>query len=54
MTYEFTVKMKPRRNLYGIHNDFSRVGAGLRRGRILIRNRDWVIVDFKDSAIIRF
>ena len=40
MTYKFTVKMKPRRNLYGIHNDFSGVGGGLRRGRILIRNRD--------------
>ena len=35
--------MKPRRNLYGIHNDFSGVGGGLRRGCILIRNRDgWV------------
>ena len=33
--------MKPRGNLYGIHNDFSGVGGGLRRGCILIRNRDW-------------
>ena len=32
--------MKPRRNLYGIHNNFSGVGGGLRRGCILIRNRD--------------
>ena len=32
--------MKPRRNLYGIHNDFSAVAGGLRRGCILIRNRD--------------
>ena len=32
--------MKPTRNLYGIHNDFSGVGGGLRRGCILIRNRD--------------
>ena len=40
VTYKFTVKMKPRRNLYGIHNDFSGVGGGLRRGCILIRNRD--------------
>ena len=31
--------MKPRRNLYGIHNDFSAVAGGLRRGCILIRNR---------------
>ena len=30
--------MKPRRNLYGIHNDFSGVGGGLRRGCILIRD----------------
>ena len=42
MTFEFTVKMKPRRNLDGIHNDFSGVGSGLRRGCILIRNRDGV------------
>ena len=34
--------MKPTRNLYGIHNDFSVVGGGLRRGCILIRNRDGV------------
>ena len=34
--------MKPRRNLYGIHNDFSAVAGGLRRGCILIRNRDGV------------
>ena len=27
--------MKPTRNLYGIHNDFSGVGGGLRRGCIL-------------------
>ena len=40
MTYKFKVKMKPRGNLYGIHNDFSGVGGGLRRGCILIRNRD--------------
>ena len=40
VTYKFTVKMKPRRNLYGIHNDFSAVAGGLRRGCILIRNRD--------------
>ena len=33
--------MKPRRNLSGIHNDFSAVAGGLRRGCILIRNRDW-------------
>ena len=39
-TYEFTIKMKSTRNLYGIHNDFS--GVGLRRGCILIRNRDRV------------
>ena len=32
--------MKPTRNLYGIHNDFCGVGGGLRRGCILIRNRD--------------
>ena len=32
--------MNPRDNLYGIHNDFSGVGGGLRRGYILIRNRD--------------
>ena len=37
--------MKPRRNLYGIHNDFSGVGGGLRRGCILIRNRDgWALI----------
>ena len=41
VTYKFTVKMKPTRNLYGIHNDFCGVGGGLRRGCILIRNRDW-------------
>ena len=40
VTYKFTVKMKPTRNLYGIHNDFCGVGGGLRRGCILIRNRD--------------
>ena len=40
VTYKFTVKMKPRGNLYGIHNDFSGVGGGLRRGCILVRNRD--------------
>ena len=40
VTYKFTVKMKPRGNLYGIHNDFCGVGGGLRRGCILIRNRD--------------
>ncbi len=40
VTYKFTVKMTPRRNLYGIHNDFSAVDGGLRRGCILIRNRD--------------
>ena len=40
MTYKFTVKMKARGNLYGIHNDFSGVGGGLRRGCKLIRNRD--------------
>ena len=34
--------MKPTRNLYGIHNDFCGVGGGLRRGCILIRNRDGV------------
>ena len=32
--------MKPRRNLYGIHNEFSAVAGGLRRGCILIRNRN--------------
>ena len=42
VTYKFTVKMKPTRNLYGIHNDFCGVGGGLRRGCILIRNRDGV------------
>ena len=26
-TYELTVKLKPRRDLYGIHNDFSGVGG---------------------------
>ena len=36
--------MKPRGNLYGIHNDFSGVGGGLRRGCILIRNRDGVVM----------
>ena len=40
MTSKFTIKMKPRRNLYGIHNDFSGVGGGLTRGCVLIRNRD--------------
>ena len=40
VTYKSTVKMKPRRNLYSIHNDFSAVAGGLRRGCILIRNRD--------------
>ena len=40
MTYKFTVKMTPRRNLYGIQKDFSAVDGGLRRGCILIRNRD--------------
>ena len=44
VTYKFTVKMKPRGNLYGIHNDFSGVGGGLRRGCILIRNRDGVLM----------
>ena len=39
--------MKPRRNLYGIHNDFSAVGGGLRRGCISIRNRDGVGWDDK-------
>ena len=34
--------MKPSCNLYGIHNDFCGVGGGLRRGCILIRNRDGV------------
>ncbi len=29
--HKLTVKMKPRRNLYSIHNDFSGVGGGLRR-----------------------
>ena len=33
-TYKFTVKMKPRRDLYSIRNDFSGVGGGLRRGCI--------------------
>ena len=37
VTYKFTVKMKPRRNLYGIHNDFSAVAG------VLIRNRDGVV-----------
>ena len=36
--------MKPRGNLYGIHNDLSGVGGGLRRGCILIRNRDGVVM----------
>ena len=40
VTLKFTVRMKPRRNLYAIHNDFLAVGGGLRRGCILIRNRD--------------
>ena len=41
VTYKFTVKMKHRRNLiYGMHNDFSGVGGGLRKGCILIRSRD--------------
>ena len=41
VAHKFRVKMKPRRILYGIHNDFSGGGGGLRRGCILIRNRDW-------------
>ena len=40
VTYKCTVKRKPRRNLYGRHNDFSGVGDGLRRGCILRRDRD--------------
>ena len=40
VTYKFRVKMKPRRHLYGIHNDFSGVGGGVRRGCKLIRNKD--------------
>ena len=52
MTYKFTVKMKPRHNLYGIHNDFSGVGGGLRRRCILIRNKDGVggMTTFLDVA----
>ena len=44
--------MKPRRHLYGIHNDFSAVAGGLRRGCILIRNRDGVgrAITFLDVA----
>ena len=42
MTYKFTVKMKPTRILYGIHNDFSGVRCGRRRRRryVLISNKD--------------
>ena len=32
VTCKFTIKMKPRRILYGIHKDFWRVGGGPRRG----------------------
>ena len=32
VTYKLTVKMKPRRNLYGIHSDFSGVGSKVKRG----------------------
>ena len=45
------VKMKPTRNLYGIHNDFCGVGGGLRRGCILIRNRDGVGSSFFISSV---
>ena len=44
VSYKFTIKMKQRRILYGIHNDFWRVGRGLRRGCILMRNRDGRVV----------
>ena len=37
------IQLSASRVLCGTHNDFSEVGGGLRRGRILIRNRDgWV------------
>ena len=48
--------MKSRRNLYGIHNDFSGVGGGLRRGCILIRNRDgmwWHVLHLNTWAMLR-
>ena len=47
MTNKFTIKMKPRHNLYGIiHNDFSAVAGGVRKGCKLIRNRDGMITFF--------